>query len=439
MVNSFKGPRLPPASSIPLMQQRQRSQQHHAMMHDERWIARLNNVVTLFNNKQFFLARKEARALLNLPELDLLHRMWCLILLARAVDDRDEAKVSLMSSCASNTVLTGLKIYHDDADRIWRYIRHIWPAKNLIMKGNRILDKARLKIDDLNADLLADTPNDNDCLDGLEEYQVELAEGEKEPSAKSAEGNPFEKDVEMTGQKEKNSQSKVGSEIALISLKAMAAETSYERVSSRTLEKGLSGLYYIPRSFFHTNMEGVCSEKPLMVSHMKKKRDERDALGHTPGQAEKKKAAIPGPSVSKPRQVQDRNIALPGPSITPIKEKENTNIDKPEMILRDVPDKLSSDEDVTVGKVEKLTMTEIFHLDQHDEALKSKPSLPGNVKRPASIRYFIPYVTYSDHSASAPQQAKDVSAQAENSRSSSTSVLDVEQVELPNLSSAPLS
>lgn len=71
-------------------------------MKNIRWEDRTNRVVILFNNEQFALARKEVRVLLDYPELHPLCRIRCLIVLARAVEDRYQAQVSLTLFYASD-------------------------------------------------------------------------------------------------------------------------------------------------------------------------------------------------------------------------------------------------------------------------------------------------------------------------------------------------
>ncbi|KAH0340763.1 hypothetical protein KCU81_g6679, partial [Aureobasidium melanogenum] len=386
-------------------------------MKNIRWEDRTNRIVILFNNEQFALARKEVRVLLDYPELHPLCRIRCLIVLARAVEDRYQAQM-----------------IYNDANRIWAFIRRRWPPRNTYRRGNCLMAEARRKLDDLRSDILADEPNDDGYFDGPPKWRPEPAKEERERSTESVRVHPFKKNAEMTDQKKGNSLSEVDDESFLDKLKRLRAET-YAPISEYKLDQGFC---VDPRVFFSINMECISVEKSMMVCDIIEEQNRFFPFWHTPGQAEKKKAAIPGSSVSNPRQVQDRNIALPGRSILPIIEKEDTKIDKPKTILRDVPDELSSDEDAAGGKVEKLTMTEIFHWDQYEESSESKLPSPTKVKPSASPKPSRSRPASSDHSASAPQQANDVSAQAEDSRSSSTSVLGLNQVELPHSLSAPL-
>ncbi|KAG9906760.1 hypothetical protein KCU94_g4485, partial [Aureobasidium melanogenum] len=162
------------------------------------------------------------------------------------------------------------------------------------------------------------------------------------------------------------------------------------------------------------------------------------AISPTPGHSEKKKAVIPGPSVSKPHQVQDRNIALPGLSTPPNKEKQDTKIDKPKTIPRDVPDELSLDEDAAGDKVKKVAMSEILHSDQHEEALKSKPSSSTKVKHSASVRSSRTRPAFFESTAPAAAKAAPVSVQAEVTHSSNQPVLDTSQLGLSRASSTLL-
>ncbi|KAG9758818.1 hypothetical protein KCU73_g3706, partial [Aureobasidium melanogenum] len=298
------------------------------------------------------------------------------------------------------------------------------------------------------------------------------AEGEEELLAESAEGDLFEEDAEMAGQKEKESQVE---EEETVVIKSDGVD-----LESRDLPLGPPASN--PRSR-NTNRESVSTEQSLMFNDADKSkrssfplsstgdfesplerqqtpfsftpirvvpdstyhfasasrlRQKDAATSPTPGQSENKKAAISSPSVSQPRQVQDRNITLPGLSIPPIKEKEDTKVDKPKMIPRDVSDEPNPNKGVTGGKGKNMHITEILRSDPHEEALKSRPPSPTKVRHSVSVKSSRPRTTSTSHSASAPQQAEDVSAQAEDSRSSSTSVLDADQVELPHPSSAPL-
>lgn len=328
------------------------------------------------------------------------------------------------------TILTAFKMIYNDANRIWAFIRRRWPPRNTYRRGNCLMAEARRKLDDLRSDILADEPNDNGYFDGPPKWRPEPAKEERERSTESVRVHPFKKNAEMTDQKKGTSLSEVDDESFLEKLKRLRAET-YAPISEYKLDQGFCVDPYV---FFSINMELISVEKSLMVCDII---EEQNRFFPFHGQAERKKAAIPGPSVFNPRQVQDRNIALPGPSILPIIQKEDTKIDKPKTIPRYVPDEPSSDEDAAGGKVEKLTMTEIFHLDQYENS-ESKLSSPTKVKPSASPKPSSSRPASSDHSASAPQQANDVSAQAEDSRSSSTSVLGVNQVELPHSLSAPL-
>ncbi|KAG9660205.1 hypothetical protein KCU95_g12565, partial [Aureobasidium melanogenum] len=298
------------------------------------------------------------------------------------------------------------------------------------------------------------------------------AEGEEELLAESAEGDLFEEDAEMTGQNEKESQAEE-EEIVVIKSDGVDFE-------SRDLPLGPPASN--PRSR-NTNRESLSIEQSLMFNDTDRSRGrspgflssllnlrsplkkqflsrfspvksspnsthdfvsgsrlrQRDAaISPTPGHSEKKKAVIPGPSVSKPHQVQDRNIALPGLSTLPNKEKQDTKIDKPKTIPRDVPDELSLDEDAAGGKVKKVAMSEILHSDQHEEALKSKPSSSTKVKHSASVRSSRTRPAFFESTAPAAAKAAPVSVQAEVTRSSNQPVLDTSQSGLSRSSSTPL-
>ncbi|KAG9530065.1 hypothetical protein KCU93_g3023, partial [Aureobasidium melanogenum] len=298
------------------------------------------------------------------------------------------------------------------------------------------------------------------------------AEGEEELVAESAEGDLFEEDAEMAGQKEKESQAE---EEETVVIKSDGVD-----FESRDLPLGPPASN--PRSR-NTNKESLSTEQSLMLndtdkskgrssgflsslwnpkSPLKKQflsrfnpvksspdsthdlvsgsriRQSDAAISPTPGRSENKKAVIPGPSVSKPHEVQDRNIALPGLSTPHIEEKQDTKIDKPKMIPKDVPDELSSDGDVAGGKGEKATMSEILHSDQHEEALKSRPSSPTKLKHSASARSSRTHPTTFDCIAPVTAKAAPVSVQAESSRSLSQPMAGTAQSELPRAHSTPL-
>ncbi|KAH0028099.1 hypothetical protein KCU78_g3741, partial [Aureobasidium melanogenum] len=152
------------------------------------WSIRLNKVVDLFNDEQLPLAEKEARALLNCTGLPDSHRIRCQILLAKCVDDWYEAKM-----------------LYDSADHIWGYLRMMETPETKNEGGDKAMNRLRRMLDELNTDLLAEKPDDN-YLDGVVVYQPESEDEEQELSAESEEGDTFEEDVEMTDQKEKESQ-----------------------------------------------------------------------------------------------------------------------------------------------------------------------------------------------------------------------------------------
>ncbi|KAG9844744.1 hypothetical protein KCU98_g3562, partial [Aureobasidium melanogenum] len=298
------------------------------------------------------------------------------------------------------------------------------------------------------------------------------AEGEEELVTDSAEGDLFEEDAEMTGQKEKAPQAE---EVETVVIKSDGVD-----FESRDLPLGSPASN--PRSHM-TNRESLSTEQSLMFNDADKSRGrssgflssllnlksplkkqflsrfnpvksspnsthefvsgsrlrQRDAaISPTPGQSEKKKAVIPGPSVSKPRQVQDRNIALPGLSTPPIEEKQDTKIDKPKTTPRDVPDELSLEEDAAGGKGKKVAMSEILHSDQHEEALKSKPSSSTKVKHSASVGSLRTRPAFFESTAPAAAKASPVSVQAEVIRSSNQAMLDTSQSGLSRSSSTPL-
>lgn len=72
--------------------------------------------------------------------------------------------------------------------------------------GDKIMDRLRRMLDDVETDLLANQPADHHYLDGVVVYQPEPEEEEGELTDEYSEVDPFEEDVEMTGQKEKESQ-----------------------------------------------------------------------------------------------------------------------------------------------------------------------------------------------------------------------------------------
>ncbi|KAG9575534.1 hypothetical protein KCU97_g14148, partial [Aureobasidium melanogenum] len=276
------------------------------------------------------------------------------------------------------------------------------------------------------------------------------AEGEEELMADSAKGELLEKDAEMTGQKENESQAE---EVETVVIKS--DDVDFE---SRDLPLGSPASN--PRSRM-TNRESLSTEQSLVFNDTdKSKRNSFPFSSVGDFEAPLKRQQTPFSftpirvvpdstynfasasrlrQISQPRQVQDRNISLPGLSIPPIKEKEDTEVDKPNMIPRDVPDEPNPDEGVAGGKGKNMHITEILRSDPHEEALKSRPQSPTKVRHSVSAKSSRPRTASSSHSALAPQQANNVSDQAENSRSSSTSVLDMEQVELPNPYSVPLS
>ncbi|KAG9601277.1 hypothetical protein KCU77_g2916, partial [Aureobasidium melanogenum] len=140
-------------------------------------------VETLFNDDELFLAEKEARSLLKEPMMPCYYRIHCLVLLAQCLKDWHQAKY-----------------YQDCAEQIWHRMRLLSPAERSRADDNSVMDEFRTMLDELEEDMVADKPKNADyaeCLDGVAVHRLEPAEEEEE----------LEEDVEMTEQKEGESQS----------------------------------------------------------------------------------------------------------------------------------------------------------------------------------------------------------------------------------------
>ncbi|THX12914.1 hypothetical protein D6D13_03992 [Aureobasidium pullulans] len=113
------------------------------------WTARINTVVVLSNNERFFMAEKEARMLLEYPELPQHFRLRSLILFAQSVE-----------SC----------------------MHLMWPAKTAGSDNNIVMDRLRRFLDELNEDILEDRPENWYNLDGPVQYESAPDEDEGEMS-----------------------------------------------------------------------------------------------------------------------------------------------------------------------------------------------------------------------------------------------------------------
>lgn len=167
----------------------------------------------------------------------------------------------------------------------------------------------------------------------------------------------------------------------------------------------------------------------------------------------KKKAMIPGESVSKSRKVVDRSMADPGRTIhIPIRlneevrkkerlrlaetaqkgdkmdgESPTKTIQKNRKVPRDVPDELSSEDDAVGHGRKKMNLAELLSTTPPGSGQQSRSQSPIKGLPPPSIKPKRPRPTsaYIDRSNAAPTvTAQNVNAQAQIIRSPSAPLLD---------------
>ncbi|KAG9569067.1 hypothetical protein KCU71_g2858, partial [Aureobasidium melanogenum] len=417
------------------------------------WATRLNNVKFLFNNEKFALAEREARSLLDEPMLPPYYRIQCLVVLAQCLEEWHQAKY-----------------YQNIAEHLWHRMQLLWPADRLTPKENAIMARLRLMLDELEEDMLAEQPDDTEYLEDLKKQQSELAEAYKEVLAEFAEGDPFEEDVEMTDQKEKEFEDEEEETVVIKSdgvdfeshdlplnapaLNPPSRNTNRESLSTEqsfmwsdtdkskrssfplsSLGDFESPLKRQPTPLSFTAIRNI-SDSPHDLASASRLRQRDAATSPTFGKSEKKKAVIPGPS------------------IPPVKEKEDTKIDKAKMIPRDVPDEPNPDKGVAGVKGKDWHITEMLRSGPDEEALKSRPSSPTKLKHSASARSSRTRPTTFDRTrpaafdrtrptafertAPATATAAHVSVQAESSRSRSHPTPGMTQSGIVRSHSTPL-
>lgn len=345
---------------------------------------------------------------------------------------------------------------------MWRRMRLLSPVESTDADGNYIFEKLRTMLDNLEEDMLAEQPDNDDYLEGMVEYQAELAEEYEAMIAEFAEGDPFEEDVEMTDQEEEESEDEEEETVVIKSdgvdfeshdlpldapaLNPPSRNTNRESLSTEqsfmwsdtdkskrssfplsSLGDFESPLKRQPTPLSFTAIRNI-SDSPHDLASASRLRQRDAAISPTFGKSERKKAVIPGPS------------------IPPVKEKEDTKIEKAKMIPRDVPDEPNSDKGVAGVKGKDWHITEMLRSGPDEEALKSRPSSPTKLKHSASARSSRTRPTTFDRTrptafertAPATATAAHVSVQAESSRSRSHPTPGMAQSGIVRSHSTPL-
>lgn len=70
------------------------------------WTARINAIVQLYHDGDFFMCEREARILLDHQQLPRYYNMRCLIIIAQCVENWYESKVNIPVGCLASKFLT---------------------------------------------------------------------------------------------------------------------------------------------------------------------------------------------------------------------------------------------------------------------------------------------------------------------------------------------